>query len=321
MSRFNYLIEKINDAKFVEAPFKHLYIEDFFSPDDFQAITRSPQISLPSLSDDQELFQSLFSRGYKVVDFPGCITDVSEYCRWHKTKNLDRRIRSSCEGFGIVLRLIEFQDSTLDELSRFLVSKEFNSCIALKNGINIEGCTIDGGIQKYMDGYEISPHPDIRKKAATYMVNINDGQISESRDHHTHYLKFKQNRRYVEAYWDGNPDAERCWVPWDWCETAFQQTKNNSIVVFFPDNDTMHAVKASYDHLLGQRTQLYGNLWYKKIHISRRDSWEDLDLINCRAPQSHWTGLASKLKRKLKAARRKFFSSSETQSNYHRRQY
>ena len=155
-------------------------------------------------------------------------------------------------------------------------------------------------------------------------MNVNDSETSESRDHHTHYLKFKQNRRYIEAYWEGNPDANRCWVPWDWCETAFQQTKNNSIVVFFPDNDTMHAVKASYDHLLGQRTQLYGILWHKKIHNSRTDSWEDLDLISNRVPLSHGTGSAAKLMKKLKAAGRKIFGSSETQSsrtqsNYYKR--
>ena len=45
-----------------------------------------------------------------------------------------------------------------------------------KFGIEYQNCNIDGGIQKYLDGYELSPHPDIRLKAATFMVNINPDQ-------------------------------------------------------------------------------------------------------------------------------------------------
>ena len=36
--------------------------------------------------------------------------------------------------------------------------------------------------------------------------------------------------------------------------------KNNSIVLFKPDIDTLHAIKLDYNHNKFQRTQLYGNL-------------------------------------------------------------
>lgn len=152
-----------------------------------------------------------------------------------------------------------------------------NRAIAEKFKVNFDDCLIDGGIQKYLDGYEISPHADIRRKAATFMVNINPSDKSEVSDHHTHYLKLTEQYAYVEEFWKGNENIDRAWVPWEWAKTVKQQTKNNSIVLFSPSNDTLHGVKASYDHLVTQRTQLYGNLWYKESYVDRTLEWEQLD--------------------------------------------
>jgi hypothetical protein len=55
-----------------------------------------------------------------------------------------------------------------------------------------------------------------------------------------------------------------------------KQRKNNSIVIFSPGNDTVHAVKANYDHLAYQRTQLYGNLWFKESLTEAKPEWEDI---------------------------------------------
>ena len=49
---------------------------------------------------------------------------------------------------------------------------------------------------------------------------------------------------------------DRCWVPWHWCETIKKQTDNNSVVIFAPDDDTIHAVNTDYQHLDYQRTQI-----------------------------------------------------------------
>ena len=66
---------------------------------------------------------------------------------------------------------------------------------ALLSKFNISGVDIeyDAGIQKYLDGYEISPHPDIRRKLLTFMVNINPSNSSESNNHHTHIQSFKKS--------------------------------------------------------------------------------------------------------------------------------
>lgn len=278
MYDFEYLIDKIENSDFSSSPFKHIYLEDFFSSEHFAEIIASEEVAVPAASTDEQLIDALYNNGFKVIPFPGCVTDIKQYVNWHQHKT-NENYHTACEGFGMALRLYVPKSPILQELDKFLAGDKFNSTITKKFGIEFEDCVIDGGIQKYLDGYEISPHPDIRKKAATFMVNINPSPVSESCNHHTHYLNLKSERAYVKSFWEGNPDIERAWVPWDWSETVFQQTKNNSIVLFSPSNDTLHGVKADYDHLKTQRTQLYGNLWYKERTTKAKLEWEDLDLI------------------------------------------
>lgn len=280
MIEFEYLLEKIEKAKFSMEPFKHIYIENFFSEEHFQKIVNSEEIKLPDCSNDDELFRELFKRNYSVINFPGCTTDYKKYIKEHNCGAFASK-HSACESSGIALRL-KPTDNFLVSLDKFLCSKLYNELISKKFNVDLDNCTTDGGIQKYLDGYEISPHPDIRQKAATFMVNINPSPISEDMDHHTHYMTFNKEREYINTLWENNLTIDPQWVPWDWCQSVFQQTKNNSIVLFSPSAKTLHAVKASYDHLKTQRTQLYGNIWYKESPASKILSWEDLDLLNAR---------------------------------------
>lgn len=275
---FAYLLDKIRDAAWLEEPFRHIEIDNLFSADHFAEITAAREIALRPAADDRALFGALFDAGYKIIDFPGCITDREAYMQWHSDKSLRHNFsNSSCEGFGMTLRLLQPATPIIAELNTFLKSQELWIVLARKFGLGPKGATfsVDVGIQKYLDGYEISPHPDIRRKALTFMVNINPSHGAEDEDHHTHYLRFKKEYRYVQAYWEGNPDKDRCWVPWAWCETAKVQRKNNSIVIFSPGDHTLHAVKASYDHLPSQRTQLYGNLWYRNVQPTVTPAWEN----------------------------------------------
>lgn len=277
-TNFDYLIEKVTFAEFDEEPFRHIYIEDFFSPEHLAAITSSDEIGAPEADDDRSLIDSLEAKGFRPIEFPGCVTDVDRYLDWRaggKSKH-----HTACEGFGMALRLYDIRSPILKSINDFIGSEEFNRAIAHKFGVDYDACVVDGGIQKYLDGYEISPHPDIRKKAATFMVNINPSPRSQGMDHHTHYLKLKPERQYVQSFWEGNETVDRCWVPWAWADTVKQQCANNSIVLFSPANDTLHGVKANYDHLVTQRTQLYGNLWYKQTPAKSGLEWEDLDLVS-----------------------------------------
>ena len=279
MYDFTYLIKKIRDKSFETEPFKHIYIENFFSEDHFSKIINATELISPVVNNDKDLIKGLLQKGFKIIPFPGCVTDIDEYIGWHEgNKKLSHH--TACEGFGITLRLFEFQSKILKKLNEFLVSEDFNSAISDKFGFSFKDCEIDSGIQKYLDGYEISPHPDIRKKASTFMVNINSSNKSEQLNHHTHYLKLKKSYNYVEEFWKGNPNIDRAWIPWTWTDSIKQQVKNNSIVIFSPSNNTLHGVKADYNHLSTQRTQLYGNLWYKVNPAVKNLEWENLDLPN-----------------------------------------
>jgi hypothetical protein len=65
-------------------------------------------------------------------------------------------------------------------------------------------------------------------------------------------------------------------VPWDWCTTKIKTNTNNSIVLFSPSNESLHAVKLDYNHLNFQRTQIYGNLWYNKTTPLYATTYKDI---------------------------------------------
>jgi len=276
-ARFGYVLDKISAAEITRVPFEHFYIENLFSESDFAEIVTSQEIDMRTQPTDEFLFKALFENGYRIIDFPGCITDVATYIKWHESRDQYPVLNNeACAGFGVTLRLMETKSTIMAELREFINSREMQSCLADKYKIKLDEVSYDCGIQKYLDGYEISPHPDIRRKALTYMVNINPGKVSEKRKHHTHYMRFDKSHSYVQSFWEGNPEQDRCWVPWDWCETVKEQVANNSLVIFAPANDTMHGVKASYDHLNSQRTQLYGNLWWKHNDWTGEVHWKQL---------------------------------------------
>ena len=302
---FTYLIDKIKKAKFQELPFKHLELNEFLNEKDFNEITSSREINLPEQETDENLFEELFKYGYKIIPFPGAITDHKQYIENHK-RRIPIESHSACESSGVVLRLMKPNTKILIDLKNFIESKEFNLVLAEKFNLDLEQCSIDTGIQKYLDGYEISPHPDLRKKALTFMININTSEQAFKESYHTHYLEFKTNKNYVKEYWKGNPYAERCWIPWDWCVTKKQQKNNNSIIIFSPSFDSLHAIKANYLHLKNQRTQIYGNLWYKNekgydfIESNQNLDWNQLNFQPQLQPQLRKYSLAKRILNKIK---------------------
>lgn len=280
MEDFSYLANKIIESDFSEKPFKHIYIENFLHEKHFKAIIESNEIESPkNIKNDEELIYGLYDKGFLPINFPGSVNNSTEYLDWRNNRKNIKYKHSACEGFGFVLRLNKIKTSILSSLNQYITSDEFNKVLAEKFELKHNKLISDGGIQKYLDGYEISPHADTRRKALTFMVNINPSNESEVMNHHTKYMKLVKEREYVQKFWEGNPEIDREWLPWDWFTTEKTQNKNNSIVIFSPNNDTFHSVKANYNHLITQRTQLYGNLWYDKKY-SKTINWESLDLIS-----------------------------------------
>jgi hypothetical protein len=262
---FHYLLDKISSARFSHEPFDHLEILDFLLPEHFRAIVDDRQIRLNRVRSIEELLESLEQNGYQIMDFPGCVTSKKEYLDWYYGSVM-KTYHAATESFGMVFRLCHCHSELISGLAQFFESEELKAVLVQKFGIT-RPVRLDTGIQKYLHGYEISPHPDVRLKALTWMLNLNPGENTEYADYHTHYLRFKNQWRFISEFWRYNEEFDRDWVPWDWCETVKRQRENNSIVFFSPSNDTLHAVKANYDNLKTQRTQLYGNLWYKAQHL------------------------------------------------------
>lgn len=134
---FQYLIDKIKSANFSEHPFKHIYIENFFSNEHFLEIIKSQEISPQMKKNDEELIDGLYKKGFKAISFPGCITDRKKYIDWHSgNKNISHH--SACEGFGMTLRLYNPESSILKSIDQFLSGEDFNKAIANKFEIDFD---------------------------------------------------------------------------------------------------------------------------------------------------------------------------------------
>lgn len=260
MSEFSYISEKVTKAKFISYPYKHLWIEDFLSEAHLNEILLDKQIHFDEVASTKDLVDKLSQTGYKVQNFPGCTTDVKEYLHHYKNDSFPPgRKGTPIESYGITYRLIDTKNNKIKGLVDYMNGPEFKK--ALEDKFEITNNTrIDTAIQKNLSHYEISPHPDIREKELTYLLNINKDDRAESLPIHTHLLKFKDEWSFIEEHWANNKKKNTTWVPWDWCESCFETKKNNSIVIFKPSVDTLHAVKMIYDHTKFQRTQIYGNL-------------------------------------------------------------
>lgn len=267
-----YLLDKLAAAEIQTDPFPHIHIEDFLAADDFAAVVNATEVTLPPASNVDQLFAEMTGAGYKPIQFPGCTKNRAEYVAWLESGTPAKNTESTCEAKGMALRCESPRSEPVRALDHLFRSPELKTLLVDKFGITAP-TRIEAGLQKYLHGYEISPHPDIRKKALTWMLNVNPGPASEGQDFHTHYMRFLPEWEFVQDFWRDNPKAETCWVPWDWCETVKRQTANNSIVIFAPRHDTLHAVRAHYDHLPAQRTQFYGNLWHTDSETTYRPGW------------------------------------------------
>lgn len=278
MNSYSYIIDKINSASFFDDPFKHIYIEDFLSQEHLELLTSFEQIQLPKRNSTEDLISHLQKIGYKQQMFPGCTTSIKDYLNWYNNKQSDAfHNKEIVEGFGMAWRLHKVKNQEVQNLIDFLNSDKFYKAITEKFSID-KSCRISTSIQKYLTGYEISPHPDVRRKALTYLVNINTSSSAETEDVHTHLCAFKDEYKKIYDYWKTHEEVDRCWVPWSWCNSKKQISKNNSLVMFSPDNDTLHAVKLNYNHLNYQRTQLYGNLFFNDALKYKEAKYQNLPL-------------------------------------------
>jgi len=303
---FQYLIDKINNANFEVEPFKHIIINEFFTEEHFNKIISDAQIKRPIAKNNKDLVDDLLKNGYVPQEFPGCITSIPKYLEFLDNpdskfnKNLiDGYGKHIIEGYGLTMRMEDCRSPFLTELITFLNGEAFQACLLAKFQIK-EKHYIETAYQKNLNGYEISPHADTRKKALTYMVNIYTESNAEELSIHTHLMKFRQEYKYLYDFWKYNTVVDTCWVPWDWCTTEKTTNTNNSISIFKPSYDTLHAVKLDYNHLVQQRNQIYGNLWYEKSPHKYGSGFQDVDLLKLhQVKENRNNGVGGMIARKI----------------------
>ena len=277
-SEFEYLIDKIKKEPFIHSPFSHLEIKNFLSEEHLEMILHEKQIHFEKTNNHEHLYKTLQNKEWSILHFPGCTNKWSDYMKYVNNKTIQKdKKKNPIENIGITFRLNKYKNPKIKALIQFMNGKEFHD--ALKEKFEIKDVTsIISAIQKNLTGYEISPHPDKRSKALTYLLNINCDPEIEKMNCHTHLLEFKPEYKKIEKYWATEPNIERCWVPWEWCTSKKTTNDNNSLLIFKPQSEpsSLHAIILDYDHLKFQRTQIYGNLMYDSNKEYINSSYRDL---------------------------------------------
>lgn len=275
MNDFSYLGEKIKESPFILHPFPHIEITHFLRKDHLDIILKEKQIHFEEQKSHEQLYSTLLEKKWKILHFPGCTTDWNTYKKYWNQKKVDEK--NPIENIGITFRLDKVQNPIIQDLIQYMNSPLFHDILRDKFSLK-KATSIISAIQKNLSGYEISPHPDKRGKALTYLLNINH-EIDKSC--HTHLLQFLPKYKSIEKYWNENQNVERCWVPWEWCKTAKLTNKNNSIIIFAPTSEpaSLHAVKLKYDHLPNQRTQIYGNLMFSETKHCQDANYKQLEKV------------------------------------------
>lgn len=274
MSDFAYILDKIAGAPIQTNPFPHVVVADLLSKEHLQCILNDEQIHFEPQPDTRTLMETLTKKNYVIQFFPGCTTNAALYRKCLESGQFPQD-KDEVESFGMAYSLNKISNRLIDRLCRFFNTETFKQALLNKFDMgNVEGSIITR-IQKYLTKYEISPHPDIRSKCMTYLININREGV-ENHQIHTQLLKFKPSKQYICEFWKKHPKIDRCWVPWNWCDKVKEISTNNTIVIFPPCSNSLHAVKLDYPHTQFQRTQFYGNIMFANPPKLKWVAWKNL---------------------------------------------
>jgi hypothetical protein len=251
---FDYLLDKITQADIESFPYKHIEVNNFLEQEHLDIFINDDQLHFKPCSSDYELFKSLLDNQYEVFSGAGVTKDFKKYLQMLKNGE-------GIEGMGFFLP--KPRNPVLKEFLEFFRSDKFHECVKAKFDVT-RPTRLHSDYRKYLSRYQISPHPDMREKAMTYLLNLNKPQATEY-DIHTKVMFFKKEYEWKYEEWENNPNTQREWVPWEWCEEHKSIKENNSIIIFSPNNRTLHGARLYYPHYDFQRTQLYGNLWYTDV--------------------------------------------------------
>jgi len=277
-----YLLDRIEAASPKHKPFRHLQVRNFLKPSHFDEILNDERLAIAETRSDRELTEVLKSKGYVPSWLPGSTSDVEQYLDYREGRNVNISKNPTCDKIGVAYKLSAVRtgskETLLDELLHILQSDDFWGIIMKKAKVKPAEYTRYIAYTKYLDGHEISPHTDSRHKPLTFLLNMNPRNLRLEKKNHTALMKLKKEYNYIIDYWKHNRDVDRCWLPWEWAKAYSYHSANNSLLVIPASNKSFHSIKLEYNHLIAQRSLIYGSIWKKKEKVYDCPVWQDLQI-------------------------------------------
>lgn len=286
-SKFDYLLQKIRNAPIRLEPYPHIIIPNFFNQDDYNALLSSQlamvkpdgktsQLTLPQVSNRDELRIELDRHGWQPISYPGAIEGAT-----------GDDLLSRPTGSGLVYKLTNKQADgptgirTL--LHKFLVGKDSQVADTLLSKFGKEPGS-GWNVYEYnkdLNGYEISPHPDVSGKLITYQVNLAEDDRLAEYNLATRLLSIKpEHQADIDRL---AAERERPWGLWKWFnEVATVPFVGNTFFAFAPADNTYHAVKLEeYPETEQQRTMIRGFVISKRLlRRAPRSNWHPGNIVN-----------------------------------------
>lgn len=226
-------------------------------------------LTLPIVATREELRLELFDKGWVPISYPGAIEG-----------NRGSNLLSRPTGKGLVYKLADKcadkPDGIRTQLHNFLVGKDSQvaNVLLAKFGLEVNSGWNTYEYNKDLNGYEISPHPDVSGKLVTYQLNLAKDEKLARYNLATRLLKLKLD--HYDDVTKLSKTRDRPWGLWEWFnEITSVPFVGNTFFTFAPSDNTYHAVKLQeYPENEQQRTMIRGFI------ISNR--------LLKKAPRSHW---------------------------------
>jgi hypothetical protein len=125
-----YLIEKISNSNIIEEPFPHIIINNFLSEKHFNILKNDEQIHFEEVKNNDELYNKLLSKDWKIQRFPGCITKWSEYKEYLNNTKIFKSLSNNPVGnVGMTFRLSKYNNKDVENLINFMNSESFHNIL------------------------------------------------------------------------------------------------------------------------------------------------------------------------------------------------
>ena len=257
MSKFNYVLKRIKKSKIIKEPFPHIEIGNFLKKKHYE-----------------ELLQNLLIKNLDQIDKKY----ILQYYPGAKLENLKLAERPT--GLGLVFKLKkESYSSLMKEFDSFLISREFIETICEKLNASSEGWNLYE-YNKDLNGYEISPHPDVTGKLVTYQINFSDENLKfYNLSTRLHSIKEEAKQKIAKL----SSFRLRPWGEWHWFDVAKQiHFRKNNFFAFAPSSTSYHSVKLeNYPENIEQRTMLRGFIASNELlKIKEKSHWHSGNITN-----------------------------------------